>query len=144
MDKPDQIDGAIRPETKIVWLETPSNPLMKIVDIQAVANSAHRIGARLLVDNTFATPILQRPIEQGADIVLHSATKYIGGHSDLAGGCLVFESRDPTFEAVQEARYVLGAILSPFNSWLALRGLRTLSCRVEVQSANAIEIAKVL
>ena len=95
-------------------------------------------------DNTFATPILQRPIEYGADIVLHSATKYIGGHSDVAGGCLVFEKKERMWETVERTRHTLGAILSPFNSWLALRGLRTLACRMEVQCRNAMRVSEML
>ena len=144
MEDPANVQAGVRPKTKIVWMETPSNPLMKIVDIRKTAEATHSVGAQLLIDNTFATPILQRPIEYGADIVLHSATKYIGGHSDVAGGCLVFKKKERLWETVERTRHTLGAILSPFNSWLALRGLRTLACRMEVQCRNAMRVSEML
>ena len=144
MDDLDRIAAAIRPETGLIWIETPSNPLMKIVDIRKIVALARKADAVALVDNTFATPALQRPIECGADIVLHSATKYFGGHSDVAGGCLVFTRRDALFEATERAQHILGASLAPFNSWLILRGLRTLACRMQSQSANALAVARML
>jgi cystathionine gamma-synthase len=138
-----QLKQAMRPNTRLVWLETPSNPLMRITDIKAAAGLAHAAGARVLVDNTFATPVLQQPLELGADIVLHSTTKYCGGHSDVQSGCLVF--RETAFcETVLHTRKVLGAVASPFSSWLVLRGLRTLFCRMERHSVNAAAIANAL
>jgi cystathionine gamma-synthase len=138
------IEEAICPNTKLVWVETPSNPQMLITDIAGAARAAHSVGALLLVDNTFATPVFQRPLELGADIVLHSTTKYSGGHSDVQGGCLVLKRRDQLFDKLFHARMILGAVCSPFNSWLVLRGLRTLPCRMEKHAANALSIAKAL
>ena len=135
---------AIRPNTRLVWMETPSNPLMQVVDMAAVAEIAHGAGAKLVVDGTFGTPVLQRPLELGADVVLHSSTKYFGGHSDVQGGALVFAQRDATVERIEHIRHVLGAVASPFGSWLVLRGLRTLPCRMERHSANAQQIAVAL
>jgi len=135
---------AIRPNTRLIWTETPSNPCMKIMDVAAVAKIAHDAGARLVVDNTFATPALQRPLELGADVVMHSTTKYCGGHGDVQGGCLVFKQRAPLHEKLFHVRMVLGAVCSPFNSWLILRGLRTLPLRMERHSTNAMTVAKAL
>jgi cystathionine gamma-synthase len=141
---PAAIAAAMRPNTKAIWGETPSNPQMKIMDIAEAAKIAHGGGAALVVDNTFATPALQRPLELGADVAMHSTTKYCGGHSDVQGGCLVFRQRAPLYEKVLDARTILGAVCSPFNSWLILRGLRTLPCRMEKHSANAMAVAKAL
>ena len=135
--------AAIRPNTKLVWIETPSNPLMRIIDISAIAEIARSAGAQLLVDNTFASPILQRPLALGADVVLHSTTKYCGGHSDVLGGCLVVKSRE-LFDKLFHVREILGAVASPFNSWLILRGLRSLPCRMDRHSANAAAVAAAL
>jgi len=136
--------AGIRPNTRLLWAETPTNPLMQVLDLRALAAEASRAGARLLVDGTFATPALQRPLELGADVVLHSTTKYLGGHSDVLGGALVVRARDDRFARVQHNRHILGPIASPFASWMVLRGLRTLACRVERQSANALAIAQAL
>ncbi len=136
--------AALRPETRLVWAETPSNPLLKVVDIAALAALTHAHGARLLVDSTFATPALQRPFEHGADLVLHSTTKYLGGHSDVQGGALITRVVDEDWAAIERARRLLGAVASPFNSWLVLRGLRSLACRVERHSANALALAQAL
>jgi cystathionine gamma-synthase len=146
VDMQDQkaIDEAIRPNTKLVWVETPSNPQMQITDIAGAVRAAHSVGAFVVVDNTFATPVFQRPLELGADIVLHSTTKYCGGHSDVQGGCLVLKKRDQLYDKLFHARMVLGAVCSPFNSWLVLRGLRTLPCRMEKHAANAMAVAKAL
>ena len=138
------IEAAMTPRTRLVWAETPSNPLMKIVDLAALAELAHARGAELLVDGTFATPALQQPLTLGADVVLHSTTKYIGGHSDVQGGALVFKRKDEMFQRLAELRSLLGAVASPFNSWLVLRGLRTLAVRVERQSATAVALASAL
>jgi cystathionine gamma-synthase len=146
VDMQDQkvIDQALRPNTKLVWAETPSNPRMHVTDIAGAARAAHSVGALLVVDNTFATPVFQRPLELGADIVLHSTTKYCGGHSDVQGGCLVLRSRDQLYDKLLHARTVFGAVCSPFNSWLVLRGLRTLPCRMEKHAENALAVAKAL
>jgi len=144
MCSPEAVQAAVRPNTKLIWVETPSNPRMNITDIAAIARIAHNAGAYLLVDNTFASPVLQRPFDFGADIVLHSTTKYCGGHSDVQGGCLVFKKRAPLHEQMFQVRMILGAVCSPFNSWLILRGLRTLPCRMEKHSANAMAVAKAL
>jgi cystathionine gamma-synthase len=137
------LKSALRPTTNLIWIETPSNPLLKILDIRAIGRIAHAAGAQLLVDNTFATPILQRPLTLGADVVLHSTTKYCGGHSDVGGGCLVVKSQE-LLDRLLHVREILGAIASPFNSWLILRGLRSLSCRMERHSANGTAVASAL
>jgi cystathionine gamma-synthase len=138
------VRDAIRPNTKLLWVETPSNPLMQVVDVAAIAQVARQAGARTVVDNTFATPVLQRPLEFGADVSLYSSTKYFGGHSDVQGGALVFRAKDGYMEAVEHTRKLLGAVASPFNSWLILRGLRSLVCRIERHSANAMAVARAL
>jgi cystathionine gamma-synthase len=118
--------------------------MMKITDLAAVAGITHAAGADLLVDNTFATPILQRPLEFGADIVLHSTTKYCGGHSDVQGGCLVLKSSERWKQRLYRTRMIMGAAASPFNSWLILRGLRSLDCRMERHCFNAAKVAAAL
>ena len=129
--------------TRIVWLETPTNPLLNVIDIQAAAEAAHEVGAMVVVDNTFASPYLQRPLELGADIVLHSTTKYIGGHSDLLGGFVA--TNDPTIaERLYFLQKSLGGVPGPFDSWLALRGIKTLALRMERHSENARRVAEYL
>jgi len=128
----------------LVWLETPSNPLLSITDLPAASALAHAAGALVLVDGTFATPALQRPIEHGADIVLHATTKYFGGHSDVQGGALVFRRKDAVFEKVRHVRHILGAVAAPFNSWLVLSGLRSLACRMARHSASGLAVAEAL
>jgi cystathionine beta-lyase/cystathionine gamma-synthase len=129
--------------TRIVWLETPTNPLLNIVDIRAAAEAAHEAGALVVVDNTFATPFLQRPLELGADVVLHSTTKYLSGHSDLIGGFLA--TNDPTVaERLYFLQKSLGAVPGPFDSWLVLRGLKTLAIRMRKHCENAVAIAAFL
>ena len=135
---------ALRPETRLLWAETPSNPLLRISDLEALARIAHDHGARLAVDSTFATPVLQRPLDLGADVVMHSATKYMGGHSDVLGGALVLRHRDEVLEQLLHVRTVTGAAASPFNAWLVLRGLRSMACRVERHAANALAVAEAL
>ncbi len=135
---------ALRPTTRIVWLESPSNPLLAVTDLAAAAGIARAAGAMVVVDNTFATPILQRPLELGADVVLHSTTKYFGGHSDVQGGALVFRERGELVERIEHGRHVLGPVASPFNSWLVLRGLRTLPCRLDAQCRGAAAVAEAL
>ncbi|MFO8174331.1 MAG: trans-sulfuration enzyme family protein [Gemmatimonadota bacterium] len=138
------LEQALEEPAALVWAETPSNPLMNITDIRGAAELAHAAGARLLVDGTFATPALQRPIELGADIVLHSTTKYLGGHSDVVGGALVFAEKDALFEATTHARRITGGVASPFNAWLVLRGARTLAARMRVHSENGRKVAAFL
>jgi cystathionine beta-lyase/cystathionine gamma-synthase len=129
--------------TRVVWLETPTNPLLNIIDIRAAAEAAHAVGAIVVVDNTFATPYLQRPLELGADVVLHSTTKYVGGHSDLIGGFLA--TNDPTIaERLLFLQKSLGAIPGPFDSWLALRGVKTLALRMRAHCENARRVAEFL
>jgi len=144
MEDLDAVRGAMRAETKAIWSESPSNPLMKIVELAALAEIAHGAGALLVTDGTFASPALQRPIEHGADVVLHSTTKYLGGHTDVQGGALIFAKRDALFDGTLHARKIIGGVLSPFNAWLVLRGIRTLSARMRVQSENAMAIARFL
>ena len=136
----EDLHDAIREETRVVWLETPSNPMLRIVDVAAVAAAAHESGARVVVDNTFATPALQRPLELGADAVVHSVTKYIGGHSDLIGGAVV--TSDPEWiERLGFLANAVGAVPGPMDSFLALRGLKTLALRMAKHSENASAIA---
>jgi cystathionine gamma-synthase len=144
MEDVDAVRAAMRDQTRIVWAESPSNPLMKVVDLGALASLAHEGKAILVADATFATPVLQRPIELGADVVLHSTTKYMGGHSDVQGGSLAFREITGLFEKVEHVRKLVGGVASPFNSWLVLRGLRTLSARVRIQSENALAVARFL
>jgi cystathionine gamma-synthase len=140
----DALARALRPETRVVWLESPSNPLLKVVDLAGAAALARGAGALTVVDSTFATPALQQPIALGADVVLHSTTKYFGGHSDVQGGALLFARKDDLYTRTEHARHTLGAVASPFNCWLVLRGLRTLACRVAAQSAGALAVARAL
>src|SRR5947207_1818936 len=129
--------------TRIVWLETPTNPLLNIIDIRGAAEAAHEVGALVVVDNTFATPFLQQPLSLGADVVLHSTTKYLGGHSDLIGGFLA--TNDPTIaERLYFLQKSLGAIPGPMDAWLVLRGLKTLSVRMREHSRNAAAVAAYL
>lgn len=136
---------ALRPTTRLVWAETPTNPLLEVIDLRRLAEVAHAHGASLLVDGTLATPALQRPLDLGADAVMHATTKYLGGHSDVQGGALVLRHPDPELAArLERVRHDLGAVASPFNSWLVLRGLRSLACRMERHSANALAVASAL
>jgi cystathionine gamma-synthase len=144
MDDLDSVRNAMRDDTRVVWCETPSNPLMTIADVSALASLAHERGALLVVDGTFATPALQRPIEQGADVVIHSATKYLGGHSDVQGGTVTFASKGDLFERVEHIRTITGGVASPFNCWLILRGIRSLPARMRMHCENARAIASFL
>jgi cystathionine gamma-synthase len=137
------VRAAVRENTKVIWCETPTNPLLGIADIAALAEIAHAAGALLVVDNTFATPYLQQPLVLGADVVVHSTTKYLGGHSDVVGGALI--SRDP--ELGQELMFhqnAMGAVPGPFDSWLVLRGIKTLGVRMDRHCENAERIAAYL
>jgi cystathionine gamma-synthase len=138
------VRAALRPETRVVWAEMPTNPLMKIMNIAGLAEIAHAAGAQLLVDSTFPTPALLRPLSMGADVTLHSTTKYLGGHSDVQGGALVFARCDDQFARITDIRKLLGGVAAPFGSWLVLRGLRTLAARMRVHSANAAAVAAFL
>src|SRR5262245_45618695 len=137
------IERAFTPNTKLVFLETPTNPVMRLSDIGAVASLAHGKGALVVVDNTFASPCLQRPIDLGADIVLHSTTKYLNGHSDSVGGVAI-ATRDEDIEWLKFIQNSAGAILSPFDSWLVLRGTKTLPLRMAQHSANGLALATFL
>jgi cystathionine gamma-synthase len=128
----------------LLWLETPSNPLMKVCDIAALAALAHEHGATLACDNTFASPALQRPLALGADIVMHSTTKYFGGHSDVLGGALAFAREDDVFRRVAHRLHITGAVLAPFSAWLTLRGCRSLPARMAMHCANARRVADFL
>ena len=138
------VAAALRRDTALVWLETPSNPLLEIADIAAIAATAHARGAIVAVDSTFASPALQNPLALGADVVMHSTTKYLGGHSDVMGGALVFRARDAWYGRCTQRRTLGGAVMAPFNAWLTLRGLRTLSCRIERHCRNAAAVAEFL
>lgn len=127
----------------VVWAETPTNPLLKVVDIEALANLAHRHGALLIIDNTFATPVIQRPLSLGADAVVYSTTKYIGGHSDTVGGSIALRD-SALYDRLKFLQNTTGTMLSPFDSWLTLRGLRTLELRMKQHTANARAIVEVL
>ena len=135
--------GKFRSTTKFVWLETPTNPWLKVIDIAAVAEMTHNQGAKLVVDNTFASPYLQRPLEQGADVVVHSSTKYLGGHSDVVGGVLVTKDRDLR-DQVAFHQNATGATPGPFDSWLVLRGIKTLPVRMRAHCDNALAVANFL
>ncbi len=137
-------EAAITAKTKLVWIETPTNPMLKLVDIRAIADIAHRRGLIVVVDNTFASPILQRPIEHGADIVMHSATKYLNGHSDMVGGMLVVGDNAELAEQLAFLQNSCGAVQGPFDSFLALRGLKTLHLRMQAHCANAQALAEFL
>lgn len=129
----------ITPKTKLVWIETPTNPLLQILDIAAIAEVAHKAGAKLAVDNTFASPYLQQPLKLGADLVVHSTTKYLGGHSDVVGGCVV--GPKDLMEPIKFFQNAAGGVPGPFDSYLVLRGLKTLSVRMDRHCANAADLA---
>jgi len=141
--EPENLETAVTPQTRLFWIETPTNPLMRLYDIQKIAAIARRHKITLAVDNTLATPYIQRPLELGADIVVHSLTKYISGHCDSVGGGIIVRNSSLA-DKIGFYQNAVGAILSPFDSFLMLRGLKTLSVRVERHSSNALEIAKFL
>ncbi len=140
---PQRVIDAMRPETRMVWIESPTNPLLKLVDIAATAEIAHRANALLVVDNTFASPYFQQPLSLGADIVVHSATKYLGGHSDLVMG-MVMVNDDGLRERLKFHQNAIGGIPGPFDSWLLLRGLKTLGLRMRQHASNALAAACLL
>ena len=135
---------AVRPSTRLFWAETPSNPRLKITNIREISGVAREAGALLACDNTWATPVLQRPLELGADLVMHATTKYLGGHSDLMGGVVVAKTDDGPFRRIREIQHSGGAIPSPFECWLALRGIQTLPYRMRAHSENAERVARFL
>lgn len=139
---PSAVASAIKPNTRMVWVETPTNPMLKIVDLGAVAVIAKKHGLLMVVDNTFASPILQRPLEHGADIVMHSATKYLNGHSDMVGGMAVVGENAELAEKMAFLQNSVGAVQGPFDSFLALRGLKTLHLRMQAHCANAMALAE--
>src|SRR3954469_7856899 len=140
----DAVEKAARPGTRLIWRETPSNPLLRVTDIAGVAAIAARRGALSVVDNTWGTPVLQRPLELGVDVVMHSTTKYFGGHSDVLGGALVCKSETEVAQQIRAIQSSGGAVPSPFECWLTVRGIRTLPWRVRAQSANAARLASFL
>jgi cystathionine gamma-synthase len=145
MSEPDQVRAALAASTAktVLWIETPTNPLMKIADVELLAAIGHEAGALVVVDNTFASPALQQPLSLGADVVVYSTTKYLGGHSDVVGGAVVLRDRELA-DAVQFLQFGGGAISSPFDAWLTIRGIKTLSVRMERHSHNAQAIAEAL
>ncbi|WEK50663.1 MAG: cystathionine gamma-synthase [Candidatus Kaistia colombiensis] len=136
------VEAAIRPETKLLWIETPTNPLLRIVDLEAVAALAKRRGILTVADNTFASPYIQRPLEFGIDIVVHSTTKYLNGHSDMIGGTVVVGANEEIVKQIRFLQNAVGAISGPFDSFLALRGLKTLALRMQRHSENGLAIAR--
>jgi cystathionine gamma-lyase len=133
--------AAVRPNTRLIWAETPTNPMLKVLDIEALAEFARKRGIRLAVDNTFATPILQRPLERGAHLVMHSATKYLNGHSDMVGGMLVVGDDAELAEQLTFLQNAVGGVQGPFDSFLALRGLKTLHLRMKAHCESALDLA---
>ena len=142
-DKVANYEKAIRPNTKMIWLETPTNPLLRLIDIQAIAALAHSRNLLVVVDNTFASPYFQRPLKLGADIVVHSTTKYINGHSDAIGGALV-TSNEEAYQAIKFYQNAAGGVPGPFDAWLTLLGLKTLAVRMRQHEANALAVAAFL
>src|SRR5258708_21811495 len=142
MTDPSKIEAAIKPNTRMVWVETPSNPLLKLIDLGAVAKIARQHNAISVSDNTFASPWIQRPIELGFDMVIHSATKYLNGHSDMVGGVIVVGENKELGDKIAFLQNAVGAIAGAFDSFLALRALKTLALRMERHCSNALEIAR--
>ena len=138
------VEKAVRPSTKLVWAESPSNPLWKVSDLSRIGALARAAGARFVVDNTTATPILQSPFKAGADLIVHATTKYLGGHSDVLGGIVVARERGPLLERLRTIQTAGGAVPSPFDCWLVMRGIRTLPYRVRAQSEHALKVAMFL
>ena len=140
----DEVHAACNEGVELLWIETPSNPLLRISDIAALAGIGHAHGALVACDNTFATPLLTRPLEHGADVVMHSTTKYFGGHSDVLGGALAFAKDDDFAKHVAHRLHITGAVLAPFSAWLTLRGCRSLSARMAMHCANARKVVHFL
>ena len=144
MSDPAQVEAALRPTTKLLWVETPSNPLLTITDIARMVELGRQAGARVVCDNTWATPIGQRPLELGVDLVVHSTTKYFGGHSDVLGGAVIAREDGPLFQRVRAIQGMGGAVPSPFDCWLVLRGIRTLAYRMRAHTEHASAVAAFL
>ena len=144
MTNPRDVEQAIHPNTRLIWLETPSNPMLKITDIGKIADIAHQANALCVCDNTWATPIGQSPLNNGADLVVHSTTKYLGGHSDVMGGAVITKVEDDFFHTIRKIQKTGGAIASPFDAWLVLRGIQTLPYRMRAHSENALKVATFL
>jgi cystathionine gamma-synthase len=144
MTNPAAVEAAVRPNTRLLWAETPSNPRIRITDLAALVDIARRASARVACDNTWATPMLQHPLQLGADLVMHATTKYLGGHSDILGGAVVAREDDEFFARIRQVQSTAGAVPSPFESWLVMRGIRTLPYRMRAHSANALAIARYL
>lgn len=138
----DKVRAALTPKTRLVWIETPSNPMLNISDIAAIAQLAHERGALVCCDNTFATPVWQKPFELGADLIMHSSTKYFGGHSDVMGGAVVVREQGELAQRLRSYQETAGAVPSPFDCWLIRRSLTTLACRVRAQTDNAHRLAQ--
>jgi cystathionine gamma-synthase len=138
------VQAAIRKNTRLIWLETPSNPLLKITDLAAITAIARKAGIFTVCDGTFATPVLQHPLDFGVDMVVHSSTKYLAGHSDVVGGVLITRKENAIFDHARRSQRLGGAVPSPFDCWLTLRGVATLPCRIRVQSTSALAIAEYL
>lgn len=141
MTKPKEVAAAIKPETRLIWIETPSNPLLEVTDIESISNIAHKSNIIVCVDNTWLTPALQRPLDFGADIVMHSTTKYLGGHSDILGGVVVAKNGDDYYARIKSIQTMAGAVPSPFDCWLLHRSIRTLPYRMRAHNENAMIIA---
>jgi cystathionine gamma-lyase len=144
LSQPAALKAAIRPDTRLVWVETPTNPLLKLVDLSAVAQNAHQRGVLAMCDNTFATPFIQRPLEHGFDVVVHSTTKYLNGHSDAIGGAAIVREGSDLTERLTYLQNAVGAVPGPFDSFLTLRGIKTLALRMERHCANALAVAQFL
>ena len=144
LTKPSELEAAIRPNTRLVWVETPTNPLLKLVDLSAIAQLTKRLGLLSVCDNTFATPFIQRPLEHGFDIVVHSTTKYLNGHSDAIGGAAVVRADESLRERLGYLQNAIGGVSGPFDSFLTLRGIKTLALRMERHCSNAQAIAEFL
>jgi cystathionine gamma-synthase len=138
------VEQAIQPNTQLIWVETPSNPMLKITDVEKIAAIAHQANAYCVCDNTWMTPIGQRPLEMGADLVVHSMTKYLGGHSDVMGGVAITKVEDDFFQKIQKIQTTGGAVASPFDCWLILRGIQTLPYRMRAHSENSLKVATFL
>ncbi|MEW5974686.1 MAG: aminotransferase class V-fold PLP-dependent enzyme [Acidobacteriota bacterium] len=144
LTEPAQAAAQLRPNTRLIWIETPSNPMLRISPIRSLAEIAHQAGALCVCDNTWASPVLQHPLELGADAVMHATTKYLGGHSDVLGGVLISKLPSPWFDRVRQVQVSAGAVPSPFDCWLVMRGLRTLACRMRAHCDHAAQVAAFL
>ncbi len=138
----DQVQQAISSNTKLLWVETPSNPMLKVTDLAKVADLAHQAEALCVCDNTWASPVLQQPFQQGVDLVVHSTTKYLGGHSDVLGGAVIAKTESPFFEKIRQVQLIGGAVAAPFDCWLVLRGIQTLPYRMRAHCDHALQLAQ--